>query len=113
MNPPAPLAIAAEIRALDVGARVDRVWRTTRAIGVLGVRLERDVPFEPGRPVAVTLTLPDERVALSATGVVEAVPPDDESREGESARPRAVAFTALAEDARRRILDYVRERTQP
>ncbi|HKA86468.1 MAG TPA: PilZ domain-containing protein [Haliangiales bacterium] len=113
MNPPAPLAVAAEIRALDVGARVDRVWRTTRAIGVEGVRLERDMPFEPGRPVAVTLTLPDDGAAVSATGVVEGVAPDDEAREGEAARPRAVAFVDLPEDARRRILDYVRERTQP
>jgi len=111
VNPPAPLAVAAEIRALDVGARLDRVWRTTRAIGVDGVRLERDVPFEAGRPVAVTLTLPDDDAALSATGVVEPVPPDDEAREGEAARPRAIAFTALSEDARRRLQSYVRERT--
>jgi hypothetical protein len=59
------------------------------------------------------LTLPDDAAALSATGIVEGVAPDDEEREGEAARPRQVAFTALAEDARRRILDYVRERTQP
>lgn len=113
MDPPAPLAVAAEIRALDVGDRLDRVWRTTRAIGTDGVRLERDVPFEPGRPVAVTLTLPDDDAELSATGRVEAVPPDDAEREGEAARPRAVVFTALGEDARRRLADYVRERTQP
>ena len=113
MHLPAPLAIAAEIRALDVGPRLDRVWRLTLAIGEDGLRLERDLPFEAGRPVGVVLTLPDDDVALSASGVVEAVPPDDEAAEGEVARPRAIAFRALADDARRRILRYVKERSLP
>jgi len=113
VNLPAPLAVAVEIRALDVGPRIDRVWRLTRAIGEVGLRLERDLPFEAGRPVGVTLTLPDDDVALSANGIVETVPPDDEAADGEAARPRAVAFRALAEDARRRILRYVKERSLP
>jgi hypothetical protein len=110
---PAPLAVAAEIRALDVGPRLDRVWRLTRAIGEEGLRLERDLPFEAGRPVGVVLILPDDDVAVSASGIVEAVPPDDEAAEGEVARPRAVVFRALADDARRRILRYVKERSLP
>jgi hypothetical protein len=110
---PAPLAVAAEIRALDVGPRLDRVWRLTRAIGEEGLRLERDLPFEAGRPVGVVLTLPDDDVALSTSGTVETVPPDDEAAEGEVARPRAVVFGALGDDARRRIRRYVKERSLP
>jgi len=113
VNLPAPLAVAAEIRALDVGPRIDRVWRLTRAIGEVGVRLERDLPFEAGRPVGVTLTLPDDDAELSASGIVEGVAPDDEAAEGEAARPRAVAFRSLADDVRLRILRYVKERSLP
>jgi hypothetical protein len=106
----APIAVAVEIRALDTGPRLTRAFRLSLAIGEDGLRLERDLPFEPGRPVSVELVLPDETRPLRATGTVVAVAPDDEQDEGESSRPRAVAFTSLDPEARRRVVRYVAER---
>jgi hypothetical protein len=108
---PAPLAATVEIHALDTGARRERVWRLSRAIGEAGLGFERDLPFERGRPVRVELTLPDEDEGrpLIATGVVEtiraAAAPDDDRP-----LPRAVAFTALDPEARQRVVRYVEER---
>lgn len=107
----APLLVTAEIRLLDVGPRVDRVWRLTRAVGEDGVRVARDLPWEHGRPVRVELTLPGDERAIHATGMIVAVAPDAEDEEGERARPRAIAFRGLDEDARRRLAGYVQERT--
>jgi hypothetical protein len=107
----APLAVAVEIRALDVGPRLLRCVRLSRAISEEGLTLELPVPFEAGRPVRVELTLPDDDPApLGATGLVRALPPDDETLEGEASRPRGVSFTLLDPDARARIARYVGER---
>jgi hypothetical protein len=109
----APIAVAVEIRALDTGPRLVRAFRLSLAIGEDGLRLERDLPFEAGRPVGVELVLPDDARPLRATGTVLAVPPEDEEREGEAARPRAVRFAALDPDARSRVARYVEERMTP
>jgi hypothetical protein len=106
----APLAVTVEIRALDTGPRLERAFRVSRAVGESHLRLERDLPFEAGRPVAVELALPDDPAPLRATGVVTAVPPDDPAAEGEAARPRAVALLSLDPEARRRLAAYVTER---
>lgn len=126
MQLPAALQVTAEIRVLDVGARIERVFRLTRAIGAAGVRLHRDLPWEAGRPVRVELSLPPAAPATTATptgevpdesplvliGKVVAVAPDDERAEGERAVLRAIAFTGIEEDARQRLAAYVDERTQ-
>jgi hypothetical protein len=132
---PAALQVTAEIRVLDVGARLERVFRLTRAIGEAGVRLHRDLPWEPGRPVRVALSLPTAAPStVSASvppgapgpstaaaaddsplvfiGKVVGIAPDDERVEGERAVPRAIAFTGIEEDARQRLAAYVDERTQ-
>ncbi len=107
MHAPAPVAVPIEIRALDVGPRLDRVWRLTQSIGEDGILFARALPWEPRRPVRVTFRLPDDPVDLEATGVVEEVRPE---REDEDASVRAVAFAALDETTRRRIRSYVQER---
>jgi len=118
---PAPLHVTVLVRALDVGPKLERVWRLSCAVGEEGVRLRRDLPFEAGRPVHVELTLPDQDETLAATGIVADVAPDepDEPGEGEESshdgdadrpRPRAVIFTALDPIARRNLAKYVEER---
>lgn len=106
----APLNVTVEVRALDVGPTIERVWRLSRAVGEDGVRLRRDLPWEAGRPVAVTLALPEEDLPVAVTGVVTAVPPDEPELEGEQARPRAIAFTGVDEPTRGRLARYVLER---
>ena len=122
MHLPAPLHVTVLVRALDVGPKLERVWRLSCAVGEEGVRLRRDLPFEPGRPVAVELTLPDQDLRVAATGVVAEVPPDDDdnddhdddesdaSVDADRPRPRAVVFTALDPVARRSLATYVEER---
>jgi hypothetical protein len=105
MHTPAPLAVAVEVRVLDAGTRVDRVWRTARLIGEDGLILEVDLPYEPRRPVHVSLRLPDELgLPIEATGLVEPV------RFTDGERPRGVRFTSIEPAARERIVAYVQER---
>jgi len=109
----APLAVPIEIRALDTGPRLVRAFRVARGIDESTLRLERDLPFEAGRPVAAELLLPDDAAPLRLTGVVASVAPDDpapDSEEGEAGRPRAIAIHGLDADARRRVAAYVTER---
>ena len=109
----APIAVAVEIRALDTGPRLERAFRLSRALGEDGLRLERDLPFEAGRPVSVELFLPDDPRPLRAAGTVVAVAPEDEEREGERSRPRAVRFTTVDAETRARLVRYVEERMNP
>ena len=106
----APLRVTVEIRALDVGERLDRVWRLSRDVSEDGVRLLRDLPWEAERPVAVSFRLPGADAPLAASGRIVAVPPEREEVEGERARPRAIRFTTLAADARQRLAGYLEER---
>src|SRR5262245_50513263 len=96
MRAPAPVGVTVEIRALDTGERVDRVWRAAAAIGDEGIRFEHELPWEPQRPVSTTFRLPDDEAALTLIGTVAA--------------PDAVRFSPLDADARRRVVRYVQER---
>jgi hypothetical protein len=107
---PAPLAVTVEIRAADVGARVDRVFRLAERIGVDGLRLIRPLPFDAGRSVIANFALPGDAVPLTAAGRVVAVAPADEERSGERAQPRAIAFTSVPPDDQARVQAYVDER---
>ncbi len=116
MHIPAPLHVTVLVRLLDAGALPVRVWRLSCAVGEDGVLLRRDLPFEPGRPVRVELTLPDQDELVAVTGIVTEVGPDDDHEpdennpEADRPRPRAVAFTALDPLARKRLAKYVEER---
>ena len=90
------LAVPVEIRLLDAGARVDRVFRLTHSIAEDAVRFAHDLPFEPGRPVRVELTLPDDDRPLQAEGRIE--------------RPDLVSLRQADADVRERIGRYVGER---
>ena len=90
------LAVPVEIRALDVGARVERVFRLTHSIAEDAVRFAGELPYEPGRPVRVELTLPDDEQAIRAEGKVE--------------RPDVVSLRQADADVRERIARYVGER---
>jgi hypothetical protein len=97
MRSPAPLAVTVEVRALDVGPEVERAWRVTDSIGDEGVRFERELPWEPDRPVSLTFRLPDDTAPpLQLAGTIIA--------------PDAVRFAPLDIEARRRIVRYVQER---
>lgn len=96
----APLAVAVEVRALDVGDRNLRAFRTSSGISEKEISVELALPFEPGRPVAVELFLPDDPLPVRAVGLV-AGPPEE---------PRAVTFTRIDPDARVRVARYVEER---
>lgn len=49
---------------------------------------------------------------MTAMGIVLGIPPDDEEAEGEAARPRAITFTSVDENAKKRLAHYVAERMQ-
>jgi hypothetical protein len=92
-----PLAVTVEIRALDTGTRLVRAFRVTRELDETMLRFERDLPFEPGRPVAAELTLPDDDRPIVVTGI---------------AAPAAVAIRSADDDARRRLAAYFTERNR-
>jgi hypothetical protein len=118
VNFAAPLHVTVLVRAIDSGPVVDRVWRMSCEIGPAGVRVRRDLPFEPGRPVRVEMSLPDEDQLLAVTGVVREIAPRpgelEELREaGEDParpRPRAIEFVDVDANARGALLRYVEER---
>ena len=105
-----PLRVTVEIRALDVGPRLDRVWRLTRGLTQDGLAIGKDLPWDAGRPVALTLALPDDGPAVTLQGLIEGVAPEAPERDGERARPRAVRFTDVPPEARVRLDRYLKER---
>lgn len=104
----APLAVAVEVRAEDSGPRLVRAFRLSFAIGEDALRLERDLPFEAGRPVSVELVLPDDAGPWRGRGVVATV--RDRDAEDDVPGPRQITFTSLTADARQRVARYVKER---
>jgi hypothetical protein len=107
----APIAVAVEIRA---PAR--RVFRLAWNVGEDGVRLQRALPFEPGRPVEIAFTLPEGHAALALRAEVGA---PDRDREGGGAGGDAsgdgepvteLLFLDPPEEARAAIRRYVHER---
>jgi hypothetical protein len=118
VNFEAPLHVTVLVRAIDAGPRVDRVWRLTTEVGAAALRLRRDLPFEPGRPVRLELTLPDEDHPLSLTGIVRTLTParheEDELEEaGEDPRrprPRAIELIDVSPENHRVLARYIEER---
>jgi hypothetical protein len=120
VNQEAPLHVTVLVRAIDAGSRVDRVWRLSQHLSLTSLRLRRDLPFEPGRPVALTLALPDDDVdrSLHLTGIVRQVTParheQDELEEAgldpREPRPRAVELIDLSVEDRAALLRYIEER---
>jgi hypothetical protein len=90
------VAVPVEIRVLDVGSQTERVYRLAHSIATDAIRFERDLPFEPGRPVRVELTLPDDDAAIIAEGRIE--------------RPDLIALLGAETDVKERIDRYVAER---
>jgi hypothetical protein len=107
---PAPLVVAVEIRRLDAGARTERVWRTSSAIGEPGLRLRHPVPYEIGRPVAISLRFPEDDGSFVAQGKLAGERPAAKKGEDDSPRATLVAFTSLDAGARERLLRYLEER---
>jgi hypothetical protein len=112
--------VTALLRALDTGQALERAWRLTRCIGPAGLVFFTDLPFEVGRPVELTLGLPDDPEPLVARAVVSELAPagdasagqDDDDDDPMRPRPRALTFinTDDAVAIRARIDRYVRER---
>src|SRR5688572_22515513 len=92
------VAVPVEIRVLDAGQRVERVWRLAHSIAIDAIRLERELPFEPGRPVRVELTLPDDEKPVTVDGRIE--------------RPDLIALLGADGETRERIARYIGERNQ-
>ena len=92
------VAVPVEIRVLDVGQRLERVWRLAHSIAIDAIRLEHDLPFEPGRPVRVELTLPDDDKPVTIDGRVE--------------RPDLIVLLGADGDTKERISRYIGERNQ-
>ena len=93
---PALLAVPVEIRALDAGPGVERVFRLAHSIAEDALRLAREIPLEPGRAVRILLTLPEDDAPIVARGRIE--------------KPDLVSLRELEGDAKERIARYVRER---
>src|SRR5215471_15281244 len=92
----APIAVPVEIRATG-----HRVFRLAWNAGEDGVRLERPVPFEPGRPVEVRLALPDGGAAFALPARLST---DDDEQAVE------LTFLEPPEEARVALRRYVHER---
>ena len=107
MRAPAPAAVPVEIRALDTGPKLERVFRLTQSIGEDGILFAVALPWEARRPVSLLFRLPGDEQNLEATGVIQEVRPE---RPDQEAQPRAVAFVALEETQRTKIRAYVQER---
>ena len=96
----APIAVPVAIRD---NAR--RVFRLARNVGEDGLRLERRLPFERGRPVEARLQLPSgETLVLRAQ--IAAGGPDDEDVEAAG----ELAFVDPPGEARVALRRYVVER---
>ena len=111
MSEPAPLAVTVELRLLDTGPRVDRVFREAAEISDRGLTVVATIPYEAGRPVACSFALPGDDLPLTLTAIIDAPP---RARGQEPPPADSVTFRELTDDARTRIERYTRERnSQP
>jgi PilZ domain-containing protein len=100
----APMAVAVEIRA---PAR--RVFRLAWNVGEDGVKLQRALPFEPGRPVELAFTLPDGDATLALRAEVGS-PDGDGQDKGDGVQVTELVFSDPPQEARAAIRRYVHER---
>lgn len=107
MSEPAPLAVTVELRLLDTGPRVDRVFREAAEISDRGLTVARTIPYEPGRPVTCSFTLPGDDRTLAVLAIIDTPP---RARGQEPPPADSVTFRELTDDARTRIEKYTRER---
>ena len=94
------MAIPVEVRAGD-----RRVFRLSREIGPLGLRLEKTTPFEPGRPVILRFVLPGDPTERQTRAKIEEI----DLADGESGAA-GLAFTELPPNTRDAIVRYVTSR---
>ena len=99
----APAAIPVEVRAAQ-----RRVFRLSRAVGDAELRLERPVPFEVGRPVEISFTLPDGDAPLTLRAEVR--PTGDPAEEEGTRGGCALLLLDPPHDARDAIGAYVARR---
>jgi hypothetical protein len=102
----APIAISVEVRV--PGADPRRVFRLTRNIGADGIRFERPVPFEVGRPVEVAFTLPDAATRWSLRAEVGLC--DDDGGGEQGGRALTFLLESTPREAREALHRYVVER---
>lgn len=107
MTDVAPVAVTVELRLLDVGPRVDRVYRVASEISARGLVVEQTIPYEAGRPLACSFTLPGEDTPLTITAIIDQPP---RARGQEPSPADAVTWRDLTDDARTRLERYTRER---
>jgi hypothetical protein len=105
------LAVPVEIRLLDVGESVDRVFRLAHSIGEDHLCVERDLPWEAGRPVRVELILPDDDRPVIAKGRIAPPRRDASPDSGDHGpRPDVVILREIEADGRARVVRYLGER---
>jgi len=101
----APLAVPVEVRSQEGAGEVRRAFRLSANVGEDGLRLVRPAPFDVGRPVAISFTLPDADAVVVRAEVGLA----DEDGEGE-AGGRELTFVGAPADVRLTLHRYVVER---
>lgn len=99
----APLAVSVEVRSGD-----ERVFRLSRAVADTALALERPAPFEIGRPVTATFTLPDDPAGAALVLRAE-VAPSDADGDGEHGG-RTLEFIDPPGEAKQAVVRYVRAR---
>lgn len=103
----APAALVVEIRAQE-HTDERRAFRLSRELGEAGLRLERPAPFEPGRPVTVSFSVPDAPAVLTVRAEV-ALTGDDAEADGENGGAE-LRFTEPPADVRATLHAYIAQR---
>lgn len=100
----APLAVPVEVR-VEARENARRVFRLSSSVSESSLFLERPAPFEIGRPVTVSFTLPDfnSSASLSLRALVSLADDDGEGAEG----GRYLVFVDPPREARQNIVRYV------
>jgi hypothetical protein len=101
----APLAVPVEVRSHEGAGEVRRAFRLSANVGEDGVRLVRPAPFDVGRPVAISFTLPDADAIVLQAEVALA----DGDGEGEQGG-RELSFVGAPAEVRETLHRYVVER---
>jgi hypothetical protein len=106
----APAAVPIQLRS---GAGTDRVrvYRLSREIGLGGIVLDKPAPFEPGRPVTVTFSVPGDSAAfqLEAELTPTGDPAEHDAR-GEAIGACGLTFLDPSMETRSAISTYIADR---